>query len=700
MTAPPDDAGLSWRPFVHSRRMEDLRVLSSAPLFAGIASHKLEAALALLDVADAPAGTTLARAGDLSRGALFILEGAAYLEGPGGVRQSLPLGMPWTPAALDAPLQEPHTVVATSDVRVGCLTRARFQDIARSHAELGLELLRRAVALFVVRQDRPDLEASRGASPMSDGLPAEVDGALVVAARIDNRTFALSDWAGAGQTPVPLTMRDWEGREIYRRSVALLFLEAAAALDRRELRLGPSWTSGRLVQGTRPEEDRVALAHALTLKLGQLVKEGRQARDEEWRIDRAIAHFESCGWRDASVLLEGSAASHVRVVTYGTVWAPSPGPMLPTASMISNVCVLPHPTDLLLDYGERVRRELAKRAINTIALETESPRYGADMTAEERRWLEGLGIASVGDFNRACVTGEVRTLIDVAEGFHEKRIAAVADEIRTHDKVRIVAVAGPSSSGKTTFLRRLTTQLQVNGVRPLGISLDDYYVDRDKTVRGPDGDYDYEALEAIDRGLLTGHVRELLAGGAVKTARYDFVTGESHPDGGATLQLGPKGVLIVEGIHALNPEVFTESFAGGVYRIFVHPATALPFDPLSMLEPTDVRLLRRIVRDRHGRGAAAEQNLARWPSVRRGERLHIDPWRRYASCVFDTSLVYEVSVLKVFAERYLLEVPRSSPQFPSATRLRRLIAPFVPIYPDRVPPTSLLREFVGGAGPH
>jgi uridine kinase len=322
------------------------------------------------------------------------------------------------------------------------------------------------------------------------------------------------------------------------------------------------------------------------------------------------------------------------------------------------------------------------------------------MTAEHQRWLAAMGMTSVGAFNDLCISGQVSQLIRVSEGFHEKRIGQIADEIAAaRDRVRIISIAGPSSSGKTTFIKRLTVQLQIDGVNPVGISLDDYYVDREKTPRGESGDWDFEAVEALDLGLLQDHVARLLAGELVKTARYDFLSGRSDPAGGPSIQLRRGDVLMLEGIHGLNPRLLGAiPRAGEVYRVFIHPATTLPFDRLTRVSATDLRLLRRIVRDRHRRGYVAAENILRWPSVQAGEREHIFPFQEEADAVFDTALIYEPAVLKVFAERYLLEVPQDHPAYPTAHRLRYLVDRFVSIYPDHVPPTSLIREFIGGSG--
>jgi uridine kinase len=294
----------------------------------------------------------------------------------------------------------------------------------------------------------------------------------------------------------------------------------------------------------------------------------------------------------------------------------------------------------------------------------------------------------------------VSQIIRVAEGFHEKRIGQVADDVAARrDRVRIITIAGPSSSGKTTFIKRLTVQLQINGLNPVGLSLDDWYVDRDKTVRDQNGDFDFEALEALDLPLLQDQVRRLLAGEEVATARYDFRTGRSAPEGGPRLELQRGDVLMLEGIHGLNPGLLGAiPGEGQLYRVFIHPATTLPFDRLTRVSATDLRLLRRIVRDRHQRGYGAAENIQRWPSVQEGERRYIFPFQGEADAVLDSSLIYEPAVLKVFAERYLLEVPLDHPAFATAHRLRHLIDRFVSIYPDHVPPTSIIREFIGGSG--
>jgi uridine kinase len=385
------------------------------------------------------------------------------------------------------------------------------------------------------------------------------------------------------------------------------------------------------------------------------------------------------------------------MVSCGQIYALSIGPHVSSAGLIRGFELRPHDGGLLLHYGDEGPLEPVASLVDT----TRAPIGGDEaMMREHQRWLASLGVTSIGAFNRACVEGEVTQIIRVAEGFHEKEIGQVADDIATRaGKVRVVCIAGPSSSGKTTFIKRLRVQLQVNGITPVPISLDDYYVDRERTPRDAKGELDFEAFDALDLALLQQQLVRLMAGEPVTVARYDFAAGKSFPNGGRGIKLGARDILMLEGIHGLNPRLLQSDTARDrVFRVFIHPMTSLPYDRLSQVDPSDMRLLRRIVRDRHTRGANAADNIMRWPSVRHGERAHIFPYIGEADVVFDSSLVYELSILKVFAERYLLEVPQTHPAYATAYRLRRLIDRFVAIYPDHVPPTSIIREFIGGSG--
>ncbi|HET9552627.1 MAG TPA: nucleoside kinase [Anaeromyxobacteraceae bacterium] len=534
-------------------------------------------------------------------------------------------------------------------------------------------------------------------------LPAEQDGALVVAGLLGCRPVSLQTPIYADSTLAPLTMAHWEGRQIYAQSVGLLLLEAAQAeAPLLRLRLGPSRGTVQVVQVEGAAAGAAAdLAGRLAAAMEAHAAADAPFRLEYWGTDEAIAWFQQRGWTDAVKLLRMRRQATVRLVSCGQCYALSMGPLLPSTGALQGFSLEPHPEGLALRLGPRDPRTRAGRREPPAApVRDHRDDSDGDMAAEHQAWLAAMGITSVGALSEACVDGRVAQLIRVAEGFQEKRISRIADRIAAaRDRIRIIAIAGPSSSGKSTFIARLTVQLQIDGLNPVTLSLDDYYVDREKTPRDEKGDWDFEALQALDLATLQDHVRRLLAGEAVRTPRYDFLSGRSVPDGGHELQLRPGDVLMLEGIHGLDPALLGAIPAPGeLFRVFIHPATTLPFDRLTRVSATDLRLLRRIVRDRHQRGYKAAENIARWPSVQAGEREHIFPFQAEADAVFDSSLVYEPAVLKIFAERYLLEVPPDHPAFPTAHRLRYLVDRFVAIHPEHVPPTSLLREFIGGGG--
>jgi uridine kinase len=407
------------------------------------------------------------------------------------------------------------------------------------------------------------------------------------------------------------------------------------------------------------------------------------------------------GWLDAAQLLHTSRAPVTTLQACGQLHALVVGPLVPSARLLQGVRLLPHGDDLLLDYGPRIHPHTPEAEhARDVQRELDHPRFGAEMVRSHQAWLASMGVRSVGDFNEMCVRGEVARVIRVAEGFHEKRISQIADLIAARrGAVRVIAVAGPSSSGKTTFIKRLSVQLEVAGIHPVGLSLDDYYVDRARSPRDAAGDFDFEALEALELELLRDNLTRLVAGERCQTPRFDFKHGQSLRDGGPVLRLEPDQILLIEGIHALNDALWPAALDPGArMRIFIHPATTLPLDRLTGMSSADLRLLRRLVRDRHGRATSAAQTIARWPSVRRGERRHIYPTYGNADAVFDTALAYELGVLKVYAEHYLLEVREGDPAYPIAYRLRQLIDPVVAIHPDHVPSTSILREFIGGSG--
>jgi uridine kinase len=576
---------------------------------------------------------------------------------------------------------------------------ALAEELAQLSDDMGLLLRGRSlpraqeIVVRVLGQERRVRTGTR----LKDLLPAELDGDMVVGGLLGQKPVSLSTPVLAENTVAPLTLSHWEGRQIYAQSLGLLLLEAAHQVaPTLRVRMGPSRGTRQEVElGGDTGVDRERLAARLAEVMERLAAADAPFRVEHWPTDEALATFTERGWDDAARLLRVRRQATVRLVSCGELYALSMGPLLASTGPLRGFRVAAAADGLALELGRRDPRN-GHGAAPAVA---PAPRDGG-MVGDHQGWLAAMGVTSVGAFNDLCISGQVSQLIRVSEGFHEKRIGHIADQVAAaRDRIRVISIAGPSSSGKTTFIKRLTVQLQIDGVNPVGISLDNYYVDREKTPRDAKGAWDFEALEALDLPLLQAHARRLLAGEAVKTARYDFLTGRSDPEGGPTIQLRQGDVLMLEGIHGLNPRLLGEiPRPGELYRIFIHPATTLPFDRLTRTSATDLRLLRRIVRDRHQRGYSAAENIERWPSVQAGEREHIFPYQHEADAVFDSALIYEPAVLKVYAERYLLEVPPSHPAFPTAHRLRYLVDRFVSIYPDHVPPTSLIREFIGGSG--
>ena len=310
-----------------------------------------------------------------------------------------------------------------------------------------------------------------------------------------------------------------------------------------------------------------------------------------------------------------------------------------------------------------------------------------------------VGLDGVGKLNRAIEENRATELIQVAEALHEKKIAQIAEEIATRFRnggARIVLISGPSSSGKTTFSKRLSIQLMTSLITPAAISLDDYFVNRKDTPRDENGDYDYESLYALDLERFNSDLNRLLAGERVALPTYDFKSG-TRIETGRTMQLTPNTVLIMEGIHGLNPDLTPHIPEHQKFRIYVSALTSLSIDDHSWVPTTDNRLLRRIVRDAQSRGCSAKDTIARWKSVRKGEDRWIFPYQENADAMFNSSLIFELSVIRNYATPILRVVPRTSPEYAEAARLLSFLHYFLPLPENEIPPTSLLREFLGGS---
>ena len=318
---------------------------------------------------------------------------------------------------------------------------------------------------------------------------------------------------------------------------------------------------------------------------------------------------------------------------------------------------------------------------------------------EHHRWQDILGIRTVGDFNQAVDAGFTTDIINISEALQEKKIAKIAEDIANQKGVKLVLLAGPSSSGKTTSCKRLSIQLAVNGLKPLQISLDDYFVDREKTPKDANGEYDYESIYALDLQLINDQFNALFRGEEVELQKYDFQTGKSKKSG-KKLKMNDNNVLVVEGIHALNPELTSQIPNEQIFRVYASALTTILLDNHNYIPTTDNRLLRRIIRDYKYRGVSAQETIHRWPSVRAGENKWIFPFQENADAMLNTAMLYELAVIKTQAEPLLQQVPENCEEYAEAYRLLKFLKYFKGIPYNNLPPTSLLREFLGGSSFH
>jgi len=318
---------------------------------------------------------------------------------------------------------------------------------------------------------------------------------------------------------------------------------------------------------------------------------------------------------------------------------------------------------------------------------------------EHHRWQSILGIRTVGDFNQAIDANHSTDIINISEALQEKKIANIAEEIASRKGVKLVLLAGPSSSGKTTSCKRLSIQLAVNGLKPLQISLDDYFVDREKTPKDASGEYDYESIYALDLDLINEQFNALFRGEEVELPKYDFQSGKSKKSGNK-LKMNDNNVLVVEGIHALNPELTAHIPQEQIFRVYASALTTILLDNHNYIPTTDNRLLRRIIRDYKYRGVSAQETIHRWPLVRAGENKWIFPFQENADAMLNTAMLYELAVIKTQAEPLLQQVPENCEEYAEAYRLLKFLKYFKGIPYNNLPPTSLLREFLGGSSFH
>ena len=437
-----------------------------------------------------------------------------------------------------------------------------------------------------------------------------------------------------------------------------------------------------------PEQVKPDVVAALKKRMQEIVAADMPFHRITCPTEEAIDLFRNQGLEDKAQLLESCGSLYTHYYTLGETADYFYGSLLIKTSQIYLFDIVPYGHGLLLRLPDPQNPHLLQPMV-------EQPKM-FDVFREQHRWQEILGISTVGELNKACTMGYTNQLINVSEALQEKRISSIADRIAQNPDIRVILIAGPSSSGKTTFSKRLSVQLMAAGKWPVALSLDDYFVHRTETPLDEKGEYDYESLYALNIPLLNEQINALLSGEEVELPRYNFQTGIREMSG-RKLRLKPNTLLILEGIHALNPELTESIAAKHKFKIYASALTTILLDNHNYIPTSDNRLLRRIVRDYKYRGYSAEDTIRRWPSVRAGENKWIFPFQEQADEMVNTALLFELAALRTQAIPVLEEVPEHTPEYSEAYRLRKFLSYIKPIPIDGLPPTSLLREFLGGS---
>ncbi len=515
----------------------------------------------------------------------------------------------------------------------------------------------------------------------------------VVSAKVNNRVEGLTFRVYNNKDVEFLDLRDSSGMRTYVRSLCFVLCKAVSELyPHGEIFLEHPISKGyfcNLRIGRPVNEEDVA---AIKGRMKEIIRENIPFNRIEKHTTEVVELFRKHGMYDKVKLLETSGSLYSYYYTLGDQIDYYYGNLLPSTGFITLFDILKYNDGILLRVPNRSRPDVLEDMVKQDKMFEVFKEYGS--------WSDIMGIRNVGDFNIICNEGHATDIINVAEALQEKKIAQIADTIHHHTKngkrVKIVLIAGPSSSGKTTFSKRLSVQLMTNGLKPVPLSLDNYFVDREETPLDENGNYDYESLYALDLELFNFQLQALLNGEEVETPRFNFTTGRKEYKGDK-LQIKDQTLLILEGIHALNPELTPLVPEANKFKIYVSALTTMSLDNHNWIPTTDNRLLRRIIRDYNYRGYTAQETISRWQSVRAGEDKWIFPFQENADVMFNSALLFEFAVLRRYAEPILLGVTRNDPTYSEAYRLLRFLKYFVPIQDKDIPPTSLLREFLGGS---
>ena len=488
-----------------------------------------------------------------------------------------------------------------------------------------------------------------------------------------------------------VTLKEQAGYMAYKRTATLMFLKACEDL------LGTGATTKIALDYSIGNsifcdflEDRVideAFARSIQKRMEELAKANLPITKRSLDTDQAAKYFDRIGFKGKKELFQFRRESKTNIYSLDGYDNYFYGYMAPSTGYISAFLVSAYQHGVVLQIPKRKQTE-------EIVPFTPQPKLFHVMQ-RSREWTKTMGVDTVGALNDEITHGNINHLILLQEGLQEKLLADIADEIVSKNK-RIILIAGPSSSGKTTFSHRLSIQLQIAGLTPHPVSMDDYFLDRELSPRDENGNYNFETIASLDVDLLTKHINQLLDGEEIDVPSYNFISGKREYHG-HKLKIGEKDVLVMEGIHGLNGTLTNEIPEDAKYRIYVSALNQINLDEHNRIPSSDGRLLRRIVRDAMTRGNDARETISRWDSVRKGEEDNIFPYQEEADVMFNSAQIYEIAVLKQYAEPLLFAVPRDCPEYQEAKRLLKFLEYFLNIPSEAIPKTSLLREFIGGS---
>jgi uridine kinase len=512
----------------------------------------------------------------------------------------------------------------------------------------------------------------------------------VVGVYVDNALIGLRSELDQDSTIEFTDMGTTDGMRIYTRSMVMLLVRAASeVLPGCRVRMEHTLGNGVYGEIDYHRPLRKVDIENIEKRMHEIVKANEPIIIRQVPKENVEALFKQSGQTEKLDLLRYRKYPSVWVHTCGWFHDFTYGNMVPSTGYLGVFRLRYYMPGFILELPRKENPLVVPEYVEQGKL--------ANIYYESEKWSRVLEVRNLVELNELLERDGGSNLIRVAEAFHEKKIGEIADQIaRNIDLIRIVLIAGPSSSGKTTFAQRLGVQLRIHGIRPVPISMDDYFVDRELTPRDEKGEYDFECIEAIDMELFNEHLISLIQGEEIELPRYNFITGKREKSG-KTLKMDDRDLLIVEGIHGLNDKLTSSIPKGRKFKIYVSALTQINLDSHNWIPTTYLRILRRIVRDYHTRGYSAMETIRRWESVRRGEERHIFPFQESADIMFNSALIYELAVLKGYAEPLLKMVNRDHREYAMVRRLRRFLGYFVPISSDEVPSNSIIREFIGGS---